>query len=348
MRQWPAHLTSRISDPNGGSRSPRTTGLVYRRAFVACVASAALCTILLARVFVLFEPARDKLVETPLRPTAGLIRVEGTPTTTAHVSTVALIARIRNDALSAGPFAITIGSRTICASTVAALTSKRLDCETNEWPPRPGNSITVTGRDDNWTLDYLEVATHHGATREYDLVILPASSRAYTHPSVLAVLLTFAAMSAVLMVPPIVLRRRWVRSLYLVGTSAVVVLFALTLLSAVATRFLVLLSLRAYVECVGVLLATRLVNAYHYVAVRVVPTGRKNLVSGVVATMIVVAGFGSVLLKRLDHTYHGNYSGFIQISRLNLPRFNRHPISHESAIGVCHGETEAAVVLSGV
>ena len=37
-----------------------------------------------------------------------------------------------------------------------------------------------------------------------------------------------------------------------------------------------------------------------------------------------------------------------QLDELNLPRFNRHPISHESAIGVCHGETEAAVVLSGV
>jgi hypothetical protein len=33
---------------------------------------------------------------------------------------------------------------------------------------------------------------------------------------------------------------------------------------------------------------------------------------------------------------------------VNLPQFNRRPISHESAIGVCHGETEASVVLSGV
>lgn len=33
---------------------------------------------------------------------------------------------------------------------------------------------------------------------------------------------------------------------------------------------------------------------------------------------------------------------------LNLPRFDRHPISLESAIGVCHGETEAAGVLGGV
>ena len=33
---------------------------------------------------------------------------------------------------------------------------------------------------------------------------------------------------------------------------------------------------------------------------------------------------------------------------LNLPRFGRHSISHESAIGVCHGQTQAADVHDGV
>ena len=33
---------------------------------------------------------------------------------------------------------------------------------------------------------------------------------------------------------------------------------------------------------------------------------------------------------------------------LNLPRFNRHPVSHESAIGVCHEEANETVVLVGV
>src|SRR5882724_10523726 len=32
------------------------------------------------------------------------------------------------------------------------------------------------------------------------------------------------------------------------------------------------------------------------------------------------------------------------VSRLNLPRFGRHLRSHESAVGVCHGQTEAAGV----
>jgi len=32
-------------------------------------------------------------------------------------------------------------------------------------------------------------------------------------------------------------------------------------------------------------------------------------------------------------------------SILSLPRFRRHPGSHGSAIGVCHGETEATSVL---
>ena len=33
---------------------------------------------------------------------------------------------------------------------------------------------------------------------------------------------------------------------------------------------------------------------------------------------------------------------------MNLPRFRRHPTSHESAIGVCDGETEATVVFASV
>src|SRR5713226_4620344 len=33
---------------------------------------------------------------------------------------------------------------------------------------------------------------------------------------------------------------------------------------------------------------------------------------------------------------------------LNLPRFGRHPRSHESAVGVCHGQTQAAGVHEGV
>src|SRR3989442_14377271 len=34
--------------------------------------------------------------------------------------------------------------------------------------------------------------------------------------------------------------------------------------------------------------------------------------------------------------------------QVNLPRFGRHPRSHESAVGVCHGQTQAAGVHEGV
>src|SRR6266852_2913244 len=37
-----------------------------------------------------------------------------------------------------------------------------------------------------------------------------------------------------------------------------------------------------------------------------------------------------------------------EIARMNLPRFGRHPRSHESAVGVCHGQTQAAGVHEGV
>jgi hypothetical protein len=35
-------------------------------------------------------------------------------------------------------------------------------------------------------------------------------------------------------------------------------------------------------------------------------------------------------------------------AHLNLPQFGRHPRSHESAVGVCHGQTQAAGVHEGV
>src|SRR5687767_12291788 len=38
----------------------------------------------------------------------------------------------------------------------------------------------------------------------------------------------------------------------------------------------------------------------------------------------------------------------LMTTTLNLPRFRRHLSSHESAVGVCHGQTKAAGVHAGV
>src|SRR6059036_2919248 len=55
--------------------------------------------------------------------------------------------------------------------------------------------------------------------------------------------------------------------------------------------------------------------------------------------------FGEVVrVVRNKVVVHSTYRD----SDLNLPRFRGHPRSHESAVGVCHGETEAAGVHEGV
>jgi hypothetical protein len=44
-------------------------------------------------------------------------------------------------------------------------------------------------------------------------------------------------------------------------------------------------------------------------------------------------------------THPGTFLFITVPGRLSLPRFRGHPGSHESAVGVCHGETEATSVL---
>ena len=44
----------------------------------------------------------------------------------------------------------------------------------------------------------------------------------------------------------------------------------------------------------------------------------------------------------------GLRDAFSMGSSVNLPRFGGHPRSHESAVGVCHGQTEAAGVHEGI
>src|SRR5437899_686156 len=48
--------------------------------------------------------------------------------------------------------------------------------------------------------------------------------------------------------------------------------------------------------------------------------------------------------QRFSEKYHTTTAELA----VNLPRFGRHPRSHESAVGVCHGQTQAAGVHEGV
>ena len=87
------------------------------------------------------------------------------------------------------------------------------------------------------------------------------------------------------------------------------------------------------------------------------PRGLQGRLAVVIATLLMLVGAvrRRVVTISALHRCLAASLGLMSVTTLvvnssavNLPRFNRHPISLESAIGVCHGETEAAVVLGGV
>jgi len=95
-----------------------------------------------------------------------------------------------------------------------------------------------------WTLDYLELATHHGSTDgAHSLLVLPASSRHYVHPALGWAIATWLVLTAaVLLLPAPRPLPRWIGLPYRVVAGAVVLELALSLCSQWISDYRILLS----------------------------------------------------------------------------------------------------------
>jgi hypothetical protein len=302
------------------------TGLTRTGLFRAALLSGALCVVLATRVAVSFEPWRLKIVQTPVVPISGTVTVDAvsTPGSADLEPPLAVIARLRNDSRTSQRFDIQIDGGLVCRPTVPGAASRRVDCTlSNGWVGTRHHTVIVASSNPTWTLEYLEVATHHGATRSHDLVILPALSHRYGRTSYLWIGLAWLALGALLLVPARLPRRGGLRALYRVGTAVVVLFLALVLVSRFVSPYVILLSPSGFLAYTSLLVAPQLWSVYRIASTRAQETGCSHVASAACALLFILAAFGSVFGGRLADSYHGNYSGFLHISR---ETFDRNPL----------------------
>ncbi len=178
----------------------------------AVIVAALLGLVTATRVFVHFDPIRVKLVEAPIADRKGVVHV-GADTATLHglQPPFAVIARVHHSGPQPQPLAIRINGHDVCTVRVAEGSSQRKDCVfAAEWGQTDWHEWQFESPSP-WTLDYLEVATHHGSsTGVLSAFVLPAASNRYTRPGVIWAIVFAAIWGGLLWV-----RDRWLRSVAL-------------------------------------------------------------------------------------------------------------------------------------
>ncbi|HWW86086.1 MAG TPA: hypothetical protein VNZ26_20965, partial [Vicinamibacterales bacterium] len=226
--------------------------------------------------------------------------------------------------------ALTMDDRAMCTRTVSPRATLRIDCAwEGEWLSNAVHQLEATIENpstsgaSSWSLTYLELATHHGATRAYDLMVLPVRSGHFERPTLPWIIVVFLLLFCTAVLPESEMTRsvKWVHR---VVSGSLVVFLALVFVSSHLSSYVVLLSTTAFVEAAGMLLAPRIWRAGAWAFATVGERSRLRAVMGsVAAASLVLASYGLVVSHRLQDFYHGNYSGFLQLSRAT---FDRNPM----------------------
>jgi hypothetical protein len=297
-----------------------------RRVAIALACSAVLSAVFATRVVTSFAPQRLKVVTEALPASAGSVTVSlpGRDEEPFH-QPLAVIARIANSSPRARTYSFTLDGRRFCTREVGP-GEHRIDCALAEGlQPGPGHTIGIGSdveRDVSWNLQYLEVATHHGATRAYDLIVVPRLLTAYDRPGAGGIVAVFLVFATLLSLPAARASRR-AGVAYRAAAGLVVAFLSLVVLSPLVSRFLVLVSARWFFVAGLLVVAPRLRYLWTWIGIHAGHRTRRRVAVPLAIFSFVLLPYGAVVSRLLDTRYGGNYSGFIQISR-NL--FDRNPL----------------------
>jgi hypothetical protein len=209
-----------------------TSYRILRATVLAGLAALTMAT----HVFVAIDRIRVKVVEAPTAATAAVVRATTVRSPAANElrSPFALIARINSQSAERNSFSISVDGASVCKRDVAGGGSRRVDCAVaGPWNPRGEHEVAIQGPATPWTLEYLELATHHGNTDgAHYLVVLPAASDHYARPAFGWVIATFLLLTAaILLLPAAPPLPGWVRVLYRVVVGVVVLELAVSQIS---------------------------------------------------------------------------------------------------------------------
>jgi hypothetical protein len=287
------------------------------RLFLAFIAGS-ICALLMRHFgSAAIEPARVKLLEQP-RQVTGSVSFTGAMSDgdRALRPPFALILSASTDRAPA-TLRVLADGRPVCDIAVASAAT-RFDCAVRDGWDTPGDhSVVLEGPADGWTLEYLEVATHHGRARGFlELFIVPEGSRAYQPirwPFAIVAGLLFALATLVAPFP----MPRWLRITHHVASGTVVALAAVVTVAPRLSDFVVLVSAKSLCLAAALLVAPRLwvlaTASSRAIAAQMNPA-RRALLSCVAVGALVAAAFAALIAQRVE-PFNGNYSGMLSISK---------------------------------
>jgi 4-amino-4-deoxy-L-arabinose transferase-like glycosyltransferase len=232
-------------------------------------------------VFVAFRPNRTKVIRAPVAAAGGVVRVTaaGFPQLKELRPPFALIARIRMPAGGVARFTVAVDGAPVCERDVRSGAARRVDCVVaTAWNPDTDHDVAVRGPAEPWTLEYLELATHHGNTSgAHTLVVLPWNSSHYDRPAWAWTLVLWVAVAGLLLLPAARVPARGLRLACGTIMAAIIFVLALSQFSERISNYRVVVAAGTFLMWLALLLAPWLWTGGRRLTQRAEGTGQRPL-----------------------------------------------------------------------
>jgi hypothetical protein len=293
------------------------------RCLVAFLLASTLATVIATRGFDQFNGVRSKVVTASMPAVGGVVDllVANRGKAEALRPPFALIARVSNYTADTASFSIDVDGQRVCERRVPPHTGppgERIDCAvTGAWEPGNPHGIVIRGAAATWSLESLELATHHGNTNGvHAIFVVPAGSRSFSRPSVAAIVASWLFMVGLFLLPFPDRMPRAVLMCYWFVAGLIGLAIVTIVLAPIVSPFAIVLSIGTILRW-AVVLALPGVWRLGRALLPFLPGLAKDWTPAAACALVVLTvtgGYAAVMFHGLRDA-GGNYSGFLQIDQ---------------------------------